>query len=580
MTTLHFSDLDLADPLSYFGGFKEGRIQQSGDAERVASHPWTGEWEGGQFNFQLSDHDALFRRMKRSTDQRFWTKPFTWRMQNRDDRRVLNMPWVIWVGEVLESKPVGLRSWRFRLGDLVSKRLLSDKFQCPYRMIRDGFLDQLDWLNPNLDLDQPEPIIYGKNIRILGVDPPSPEGFAFTPIYLGRRTVGLEARHVWLVAGHACKGTAALRLDGVDTPAGVDWYTPGDTGSRYEDLVSSTFGTTRRYCLLEGVVGHTLPDAAAAGEIALTIAISGVETIGDGTGDLIEHRFLQYKHFAVHYVANAGPNSYHSGLYADHPNPTWAIYDFDVPIVHTESFNECDAIAIERLPDNDGYIGAFIIGAKAGDQASVLRWIADWNRSCGCRFTITHRGRMKVFVLHPTEAIKAAAILYTDATEVLEDGFDTTFADDEQATQIPFRADLDHDSKQWQTNGVYTDPVTSDPETGYGVIPSTVREYPAAPGITQATHLAILEARVRRHPPQMVTLETTIGPDPDSDDSLAYREIGDYIKYRHFDAVANQDEIRLGQIVRHVVKTGTRRVQVTVIDCEELIGYDDFEMAS
>ena len=67
-----------------------------------------------------------------------------------------------------------------------------------------------------------------------------------------------------------------------------------------------------------------------------------------------------------------------------------------------------------------------MIGARAGTRASVRKWIADWNRSCGAQQGITHLGRFRIRLLHPTAAIKAAAPLYTDGYEVLDGSFDVT----------------------------------------------------------------------------------------------------------------------------------------------------------
>lgn len=574
-----FSDIDLQDPADYYAGFKQARIEAFGDAERVLSDPWTGEWRGGSYRFRVNDALRDITRRKASATERFWTSALAVRMITRAARAQLETPWSVWVGPVIDAQPQGL-SWDITLGDIVSQKLLSDAHQLPWRMIRDGFLTtELDEINPDLDLDQPEPIIYGKHRRVAGIDLPSPEGFCYKPALLGKRTVDGTQYHVWLVAGHACKEIDALRVDDVVTTEADGFLIPGHAnhlsvfGTSYEDIVSSTFGNVRRYTLVHGVVGSTIPDACAAGDSVLTVSIEGgIETVGDGTGSLISDRFLQYKHFCINFVAHHGPDSYQSGDWLT--NPTWAIYDADVPIVDSYSFDDCAAIGVERLPDNNGYIGAAIIGANAGDQSSVRRWIADWNRSCGCQFGITHRGRIRITLLHPTEDIKAAATLYDDATEILDGSFSTSFDWDGQANHVRFRADFEYSTGQWRTDGVA---IHTESVAGYGAIPSPLREYPFAPGITATNHLAVLESRIRAHPPQVVTLEATIGHHPITLDSLGYTELGDYIRYKHFAGVGEEGQIRLGQVIGHVVLTGQRRVRVTLLDCEDLIGFDEFE---
>jgi len=176
-------------------------------------------------------------------------------------------------------------------------------------------------------------------------------------------------------------------------------------------------------------------------------------------------------------------------------------------------------------------------------------------------------------MLHPTDAIKEAARLMTDATEILQDGFSTQIAYDLQATLVPFKTDYDHSTGVWRT----VDAASADLATQlYGGVPiaSDVIEYPYAPGITAAFHLARIETLQSQHPPRIVMLEETIGPDA-SDDSLGYTDLFDYIRYRCFDAVSNSaSEIRLGWVISHAVQVQTRKVRIKVLDCEDLIDFD------
>jgi len=105
-------------------------------------------------------------------------------------------------------------------------------------------------------------------------------------------------------------------------------------------------------------------------------------------------------------------------------------------------------------------------------------------------------------------------------------------------------------------------------------IPSEIREYPFAPGITHGNHLAVLEGRVRAHPRRRITIDGTVGPDPVTLDSLGYRELGDYIRYTHYAAVGEPAEIRLAQVEKIQVNPGTRKVTVEAFDCEDLIDFD------
>lgn len=587
-----FSDLDDQAPGTYYGGFKEARIQTAGAGERRLSHPTTGEWTGSTFPMGVSDYDRFFREaMATPADRYFINDPQQVWMTSRQNRAELGTAYTVFVG-LMTLRPVSKLSVDVELNDIVSQTILSDQAQCPWRKIGDGFLDQLLSISESLDRETPEPRIYGSHRRIPDVNPASPNGFVVVPTYLGTMDVTGDAYHVWLIAGHACTDIPFLRVDDDATgDEGSDWLIPHHTnhdaafGAPYCDFASATFGNMRRYTLLFGKVtdmfaepdAMTDPDACASGHKQLTVAVEGVEDIGDGTGELMLDRLQQYKHWLINDVAHRGADCYQSGDWLE--NPEWDLFDGPVPIVDEDSFDAASAIGVLRLPavtgspaDQAGYIGAAIIGAQAADRSSVRRWIAEWNRSCGVRFGITHLGQMRATMLHPTQAIKDAARLYTDVSEILRDSFGTDVQWPEQANRIPFKSDYEHATSVWKT----TDTASADGSiAGYGrAIDGEVREYPFAPGITAAYHLARLESLVCAHPPRIVTFEDTIGPDA-LDDSLGYRDLGDYLRFRHFDAVSNSfSEIRLGQIVRHQVNAGARTVQVDVLDCDDLIDFD------
>lgn len=596
----YISDHDMQCPGDWYGGFKEGIVQRFGEGERALSHIWTGDWQGSTFTVLVNDHRRRYRQRLSSPTDRFWVGAWQIFMTTRANRAALGTPYTVFVGPVIDAQPRPPLAFEFTLGDIVSQSILSDQHQLPWRLIRDCGLMNPDGASPvtftiaeSLDLDQPEPMIYGKHRRIAsGPDatPASPDGFEVTPIYLGIEARASGDWHVWLVSGHACGDVPDVNVvdneTGVHTTVipdeGVKWLIPhwpghlSEFGLDYRDIRSFTFGNDRRYTFIYGKVGQTDPDACALGEKTLTCFVDGVEPNADGSGVVITDRLEQYKHFLINYVANYGRNSYQSGAWLD--NPTWDLFDGPVTIVEETSFDDCAAIALERLPAEGspaaypgGYIGAAVIGARAGDRASVKKWIADWNRSCSVRFGVTHFGQLRVVMLHPTQAIKDAAPLYVDQYEMLQGSFVTEVLWRDHANRVPFIADFDYRTGRHMTSGVAEQ---GDSIQNYGrEILGQVREYPFAPGITMSYHLARLESLVVKHPPRVVSFEAPVGPDYNNE-SLGYLDLGDYIRYLHYAEVGSPGEIRLGQVITHQVQSGRRRVRVDVLDCDDLLDYD------
>lgn len=569
IVTEWYSDLDMACPPDYYGGYKDGRIKEVGVAERLLSHIRTGEPTGATFQFTLSDKDRRFREQFASATDRYWFGDQEVFMTSRAVRAAKERAWTIWNGPVLEVQPDPEMGWRFTLGERLYQKIISSGGgRSPWRRIGDGFLSQLDEVAEGLDLDSPEPRIYGIHKR-LPDDPPSGQGLVFPPIYIGKMTVGGDQYHVWVLSGHACADVPDIQVDYVSKigDEGTHWLVPHHSGwtaeytTPYVDLVSDTYGNLRRYSLILGKVGSADPDACAAGEKSLTVWVEGVESVGDGSGAVIVKRFLQYKHWVINDVENMGPDAYMSGPWLS--NPTLDLWDGGVLAVDEDSFDACDAIAFERFPADDGYTGAAIIGANAGDVMGTDQRIAGWNRSCACSSGPTHQSRFKVTMLHPTTAIKDAAPLIDDANTIIKDSFNPSIVWSEQASLVPFNVDKNHVTGQFITAGSAVDP---DAATNYNrTIEGEVRDYPAAPGITAAYHLAYNELLMVRHPPRMVEIETEL-------ESTGMLELGDYIRYRHYASIGtSKSQIRLGQIRGHQVQAGSRRVKLLVLDCEDYI---------
>lgn len=594
--TRTFSDIDMHCPPEWENGYKAARVSKFGDGDRVASNIWTGEWQGAQYDIEFEDTSGFFRRAFASATDRYFGRAWTVKMTTRENRAVLGDPYTVFHGPVVDAQPVPGRKFKFTLGDIVSQGMLADdgeRGQVPWRKIRDcGLLekdsDDFDFeVSEDLELDHPETQIYGVHRRIPGVDPPSPQGFEWTPLYLGKETIDSVEYHEWMVCGHATADVPDVNVvdeDGVHVSVLADpaWVIPHQAafttmfGAVYRDIRSHIYGVDRRYTMILAEVGNADADACAAGEKTLTCFVDGVEPVGDGSGEVITDRFLQYYHFFVNNIAHSGSLSYQSGSWLT--NPTSDVFGVAVPIVDSDSFTAAAAIGEFRIPAIEGqdyppgFIGAAIIGATAGERNSRRFWVAEWNRSCGCRSGVSHLGQWRVDLLHPTQAAKDAAPLYTDAYEHIDGTFGTELAWSDHANRIAFKADREPRTGEWRTSGIAQAP---DEIINYErEILSQERDYPFAPGIAMAFHLANMESIVRKHPPKLIRFEVTVGPDT-TGDSLGYRDLFSFIRYRNYDAIATADnQERLGLIVRHQVQSGGRKVLVDVFDCEELIDFD------
>ncbi len=556
-------------PGDWENGFKEGRVMRFGDGERRLSDMRSGDWQGATFSLEISDFDRSIRERLASPELRYWSDPLVIKMTDRATRAAKGNPYVVFVGPIIDAKVTGPSGmgWDLTLGDVVSQGLLSDQAQAPWRRIGDGFLSKLTQVAEGLDLDTPEPIIYGRHKR-LSTDGPSGEGLVYKPTYLG---IIDGNTHVWMIAGHACADVPMVYVD--EAPSSD--FSPNTS----IDFQSDTFGNQRRYTLLYAPVTDptfldpeaeapapedvTDPDACARDQKQLAVYVEGVEPNGDGSGAVITDRLRQYKHFTINFIANQGQDSYQSGPWLD--NPTWSIFDVDVPAVDEDTYDEARAISLIRFP-GDGYTGAWIIGAKSGDRKTLLEWIAGWNRSCSVRFGFNHLGQMQIFMLHPTQAVKDAAPLIDDVNVILKDSFSPQVLWDRRANRIPFLYDYNHTTGQWM--GVGNEPDWTS-INGYGkTYTGETREYPAAPGITNASHLATIELWQTRFPSWRVTAQSALLP-------LGMMDLGQYVRYRHFASIGSSaSQIRLGYIERHQVQAGKRRVEVDLLDVEDLIGFD------
>jgi hypothetical protein len=121
-----------------------------------------------------------------------------------------------------------------------------------------------------------------------------------------------------------------------------------------------------------------LPPPVNIGGVPLAVNAYGCETVGDGTGDLIQNAFEQYLHILQNWIPPVG-EGYQSGAWLT--TPTFAD-DPTRPMIDEASFARAQAQSAVYV-DDGGFRWDFIIGAK-NEVISARALIARMNVSGGC----------------------------------------------------------------------------------------------------------------------------------------------------------------------------------------------------
>ena len=300
-------------------------------------------------------------------------------------------------------------------------------------------------------------------------------------------------------------------------------------------------------------------DLAAQGSSALTVNVTGWTDTGDDDGALITAIADQYQHFLINYVAN--PDGYLTGGPLD--NPEWDLFDRTVNVVLEASFATAKAQGLARYPP-DGYLGAAILGATAGDRLSVRQWIGRWNLSADARFGVTRYGELFIVMTDPTTTDLEAAPVVDDVLDVLEGTFAIEMGWTVQATRVPFYASPNYVTGEWT---IYRDAENVDLGADYGRpegIPGTPREYWFLTDSDQAKNVAEHEVQRIGDPPRVLVFETNLG-------DLITRELGEYVVVKHYAGLGAVRAETLCQLEEITVGPGTRRLRIRAVDVSALV---------
>ncbi|MGE0225473.1 MAG: hypothetical protein AB7S57_19550 [Acetobacteraceae bacterium] len=185
----NWSKHDLADPGTYYGGFKEGRLVDAGVFRRSVSDR-RGEVITSDFQIVISDlYGVSTSRLMRGklagvTSKYIINKTVVARTVTDEDRRALLIPRTIGVGLIRNYAPEPGMKFSLQCKDYLAKftGLETDERQIPKRTLsRDDFADL-----PNEQVGAPVPIIYGDCSSqasatappVLALDPADGAGYA------------------------------------------------------------------------------------------------------------------------------------------------------------------------------------------------------------------------------------------------------------------------------------------------------------------------------------------------------------------------------------------------------------------
>lgn len=162
------STIPLADPVSYFGGFKEARVLTWARVQRALSDV-QGRIEGGRFGFTLVDTDRKWRGILGTQATRaLRRRPVVLRSIDDESRRLLLTPRTIARGIVQGYQPRAPFLFDFFCEDEFTQKfttIQSDPRQVPKRRITTQIFQDA----PRESFDLPVPIIYGRSTDFAGI---------------------------------------------------------------------------------------------------------------------------------------------------------------------------------------------------------------------------------------------------------------------------------------------------------------------------------------------------------------------------------------------------------------------------
>jgi len=169
-------------------------------------------------------------------------------------------------------------------------------------------------------------------------------------------------------------------------------------------------------------------DAAREGKIPITLNIVAAETIGDGTGDLIESLPEQIEHLICQWILQ----DYTSGDWAATPTIGTPAYER----FRTSSTQVVKDASERRIGSPSlGYLGAFMLGWE-GQFHTVRDVIADCCRSCDIDISLNKDGQLFMSMVDDSATVVKD---WNDVVDVLRDSFGVDHDLDRIANRVEYR---------------------------------------------------------------------------------------------------------------------------------------------
>jgi hypothetical protein len=468
ITTYRWSTKPLADPSTYEGGWKEGRVVKGGwePIERTLSDP-SGHYETSKFGCTVNDTDRLMRGwLGDISTENLVNREASVKLISDAGRRAGTTPRIIGRGKIRDPKPLGGMTFSFSGEDIIGGDIISGTKKLPQRLMTRELFDDI-----HRDMiGKPQPIIYGEVSDDGALDENGePAAKGLVPVFwCGQEQIDGEEWERFLVAGHACKdihswfasdlGSPAKRVQMDESTLGTEFLIPGQTGwphpTSYFDRNDGRHTHRCTFILAKGERAQAHID----GSINITVNVCGVEDIGDGTGELLREGFKVKQHFETNWIMANDGQGYFEGVWQ--PLPEWSLAGPTVSVIKTETYEDCQAFSATRLGDGVGYLCDFWLG----DQIDVREAIRRFNVSLDCYTGINRHAQLITAMLDDT-ADTSSATVFREFIEIAQMP-PPKIAHEEIENHVMFAYDFDADKGKFRADQEFIEDTVSQDALG------------------------------------------------------------------------------------------------------------------